>query len=172
MENRIKSARLAAGLTQDEMSKRFGIPLATIKRWDSGVSIPPEWAARLLLEKLEEEKKSLVRCKEEKGKQPRRSGYFPFFFFCLLSAITSRPPIIYPFRPYSICIYYITLYRHKRMIFAFTRRLSRFAVDVLMFILSAHTSRGTPLLRYSKSSLSSVVKFAICRNRSSSGTVN
>lgn len=68
MENRIKSARLAAGLTQDEMSKRFGIPLATIKRWDSGVSIPPEWAARLLLEKLEEEKKSLVRCREEKGK--------------------------------------------------------------------------------------------------------
>ncbi len=68
MENRIKSARIAAGLTQDEMSKRFGIPLATIKRWDSGVSIPPEWAARLLLEKLEEEKKSLVRCKEEKGK--------------------------------------------------------------------------------------------------------
>ena len=68
MENRIKSARRAAGLTQDEMSKRFGIPLATIKRWDSGVSIPPEWAARLLLEKLEEEKKSLVRCKEEKGK--------------------------------------------------------------------------------------------------------
>lgn len=68
MENRIKSARLAAGLTQDEMSKRFGIPLATIKRWDSGVSTPPEWAARLLLEKLEEEKKSLVRRKEEKGK--------------------------------------------------------------------------------------------------------
>ena len=68
MENRIKSARLAAGLTQDEMSKRFGIPLATIKRWDSSVSIPPEWAARLLLEKLEEEKKSLVRCREEKGK--------------------------------------------------------------------------------------------------------
>ena len=68
MENRIKSARIAAGLTQSEMSKRFGIPLATIKRWDSGVSIPPEWAARLLLEKLEEEKKSLVRCKEEKGK--------------------------------------------------------------------------------------------------------
>lgn len=76
------------------------------------------------------------------------------------------------FRPYSICIYYITLYGHKRMIFAFTRRLSRFAVDVLMFIRSAHTSRGTPLLRYSKSSISSVVKFAICRNRSSSGTVN
>lgn len=68
MENRIKSARLAAGLTQEEMSKRFGIPLSTIKRWDSGVSIPPEWAARLILEKLEEEKESLVRFKEEKGK--------------------------------------------------------------------------------------------------------
>ena len=30
--------------------------------------MPPEWAARLLLEKLEEEKESLVRCKEGKGK--------------------------------------------------------------------------------------------------------
>lgn len=36
MENRIKSARIAAGLTQSEMSKRFEIPLDTIKKWDSG----------------------------------------------------------------------------------------------------------------------------------------
>lgn len=54
MENKVKSARLAAGLTQDEMSKRFEIPLSTIKKWDSGVSTPPEWAAKLLLEKLKE----------------------------------------------------------------------------------------------------------------------
>lgn len=56
MENRIKSARLAAGLTQGEMSKRFGIPLDTIKKWDSDAYKPPEWAARLLLEKLAEGK--------------------------------------------------------------------------------------------------------------------
>ncbi|CCY10337.1 dNA-binding helix-turn-helix protein [Clostridium sp. CAG:81] len=56
MENRIKSARIAAGLTQSEMSKRFEIPLDTIKKWDSGAYKPPEWAAKLLLEKLQEVK--------------------------------------------------------------------------------------------------------------------
>lgn len=56
MENRIKSARIAAGLTQSEMSKRFEIPLDTIKKWDSGTYKPPEWAAKLLLEKLQEVK--------------------------------------------------------------------------------------------------------------------
>ena len=58
------------------------------------------------------------------------------------------------------------------MIFAFTRRLIRFAVDVLMFIFSAHVSNGIPLLRYSNRALSSGVKLASCRKRSSSGTVN
>ena len=57
MENRIKSARLAAGLTQSEMSKRFEIPLDTIKKWDSGAYNPPEWAAKLLLDKLQEVKR-------------------------------------------------------------------------------------------------------------------
>lgn len=56
MENRIKTARLAARLTQEEMSNRFEIPLATIKRWDSGVSVPPKWAVKLILEKLEKVK--------------------------------------------------------------------------------------------------------------------
>lgn len=54
MGNSIKSARQQAGLTQEEMSKRFGIPLSTIKKWDSGVSAPPGWAARLLLAELRE----------------------------------------------------------------------------------------------------------------------
>ena len=56
MENRIKSARIAAGLTQSEMSKRFEIPLDTIKKWDSGACKPPEWAATLLVERLQEAK--------------------------------------------------------------------------------------------------------------------
>ena len=68
VENRIKSARISAGLSQKEMSDRFGIPIDTIRNWDCGRRMPPEWAARLLLEKLEEEKESLVRCKGGKGK--------------------------------------------------------------------------------------------------------
>lgn len=59
MENRIKSARIAAGLTQSEMSERFEIPLDTIKKWDAGAYKPPEWAAKLLLEKLQDVKNTI-----------------------------------------------------------------------------------------------------------------
>ena len=34
-ENKIKTARLAAGMTQAEMSEKYGIPADTIKSWDS-----------------------------------------------------------------------------------------------------------------------------------------
>lgn len=54
-ENKIKTARLAAGMTQAEMSEKYGIPLNTIKAWDCGRSYPQEWAEILLLEKLQEE---------------------------------------------------------------------------------------------------------------------
>lgn len=54
-ENKIKSARLAAGMTQAEMSEKYGIPIDTIKAWDCGRSYPQEWAETLLLEKLQEE---------------------------------------------------------------------------------------------------------------------
>lgn len=54
-ENKIKTARLAAGMTQAEMSEKYGIPIDTIKAWDCGRSYPQEWAETLLLEKLQEE---------------------------------------------------------------------------------------------------------------------
>lgn len=60
-ENKIKSARLAAGMTQAEMSEKYGIPADTIKSWDRGKAYPPLWVETLLLDKLREE--SLVRKK-------------------------------------------------------------------------------------------------------------
>lgn len=50
---RIKDARLAAGLTQKAMSDKLGIPIRTIQDWEHGLRTPPEWAARLITEKLE-----------------------------------------------------------------------------------------------------------------------
>lgn len=50
---KIKEYRQAAGLTQEEFSKLFEIPLDTVKNWDSGRRNPPEWAGKLIIEKLE-----------------------------------------------------------------------------------------------------------------------
>ena len=60
-ENKIKSARLAAGMTQAEMSEKYGIPADTIKSWDRGKAYPPLWVESLILDKLREE--NLVRKK-------------------------------------------------------------------------------------------------------------
>jgi DNA-binding transcriptional regulator YiaG len=51
--NDFKAARRAAGLTQAEMSERLGIPARTIQDWEAGARRPPEWAKKLVLEKLE-----------------------------------------------------------------------------------------------------------------------
>ena len=48
----IKEARKAAGLTQQGMSDLLGIPKRTLENWDSGKRTPPEWAERLIVEKL------------------------------------------------------------------------------------------------------------------------
>lgn len=50
--NAIKEARLRAGLTQQQMSDRLGIPKRTIENWEGGQRSCPEWAERLILEKL------------------------------------------------------------------------------------------------------------------------
>ena len=67
MELKIKSARRAAGLTQEEMSKKYEIPLSTIKKWDAGISSPPKWAEKLLVEKLKEEVNMLSEKKRKKS---------------------------------------------------------------------------------------------------------
>lgn len=55
-ENKIKSARLSAGMTQAEMSEKYSIPIDTIKAWDCGRSYPQEWVEKLLLDKMQVEK--------------------------------------------------------------------------------------------------------------------
>lgn len=56
MESKIKEARKAAGLTQQAMSEKLNIPKRTIENWESGVNSCPEWAEKLIVEKLEEMK--------------------------------------------------------------------------------------------------------------------
>lgn len=51
-ETDIRSARIAAGLTQQAMSDLLGIPKRTIERWDAGHNRCPDWAAKLIVEKL------------------------------------------------------------------------------------------------------------------------
>lgn len=48
----IKEARIAAGLTQKQMSDLFSIPLRTIESWEAEVRKPPEYVERLIVEKL------------------------------------------------------------------------------------------------------------------------
>ena len=50
--NKIKEARLAAGLTQKSMSEKTGIPMRTIGDWETGHRRPSDWAELLVIEKL------------------------------------------------------------------------------------------------------------------------
>lgn len=53
MESKIKEARKAASLTQEGMSKLFGIPKRTIESWEMGERKPAKYVEALLVEKLE-----------------------------------------------------------------------------------------------------------------------
>ena len=55
--NRIKEARIAAGLSQRRMAEMMGIPRRTIENWESGVNTPPEYVERLVVQELERLKK-------------------------------------------------------------------------------------------------------------------
>lgn len=57
----IKEARLAAGLTQQQMSDLLEIPKRTIEEWERGSRNPPSYVEKLIVEKL----KSLVIIQEE-----------------------------------------------------------------------------------------------------------
>ncbi|MCM1219822.1 MAG: hypothetical protein NC548_35575 [Lachnospiraceae bacterium] len=48
----IKDYRIAAGLTQEEFSEQFEIPIDTVKNWDSRRREPPVWAKKMIIEKL------------------------------------------------------------------------------------------------------------------------
>lgn len=55
--NKIKEARIAAGLTQKEVCARLNIPPRTLQDWEAGRRNPPVWVEALVLEKIEGEKK-------------------------------------------------------------------------------------------------------------------
>ncbi len=52
----LRSARKAAGLTQQALSDTTGIPKRTIEDWERGISSPPEWCQRLVLAEIERQK--------------------------------------------------------------------------------------------------------------------
>lgn len=48
----IREARKKAGMTQLQISDKLGIPLRTIKDWESGTHNPPKYVEDLVIEKL------------------------------------------------------------------------------------------------------------------------
>ena len=51
--NKIKQARLKAGLTQKELCDRYDIPVRTLQGWEGGSRKPPEYVLNLLLRCIE-----------------------------------------------------------------------------------------------------------------------
>ncbi len=49
----IKESRTKAGLTQQKMSDKLGIPKRTIEDWEGGRRKPPAWAEKLVKKELE-----------------------------------------------------------------------------------------------------------------------
>lgn len=52
MENKIKDARLRAGLSRPDMHRAMGIPVRTIENWEGGQRECPKWAERLIIAEL------------------------------------------------------------------------------------------------------------------------
>lgn len=52
MSEKIKEARKAAGLTQQQMSDEMGIPKRTIENWEAGSRSCPEWTEKLVVAEL------------------------------------------------------------------------------------------------------------------------
>lgn len=50
--NKLKQARLSAGLTQQKMSEKLNIPCRTIQDWEADKHLPPEWAEALIVKEL------------------------------------------------------------------------------------------------------------------------
>jgi DNA-binding transcriptional regulator YiaG len=48
----IKEARIAANLTQRQLSDLLEIPLRTVENWEGGKSNPPAYVKKLVIEKL------------------------------------------------------------------------------------------------------------------------
>lgn len=53
----IKEARKSAGLTQQAITDKIGIPRRTLQDWEAGRRSCPEWCERLIVEKILQLKK-------------------------------------------------------------------------------------------------------------------
>jgi putative transcriptional regulator len=56
----LKRLRSRFGMTQDEFSRRFGIPRGTLRDWEQGVS-SPDASARVLLRVIAREPEAVLR---------------------------------------------------------------------------------------------------------------
>ena len=52
----IKHARIAVGMTQQELSDKFGIPKRSIENWEGGVNKCPDYVESMIIERLEFDK--------------------------------------------------------------------------------------------------------------------
>jgi len=52
---RIKQARLKAGLSKKELSEKYRIPLRSIQQWEEGSRKPPEYVANILIRCIKED---------------------------------------------------------------------------------------------------------------------
>lgn len=48
IDKKIKKIRQISGLTQEEFSKKYNIPLSTLKAWELGERVPPAYVVELL----------------------------------------------------------------------------------------------------------------------------
>ena len=52
--DKLKAARKAAGMTQQQMADRMLIPFRTIQQWEGGQRKPPPYVQRFVLNELEQ----------------------------------------------------------------------------------------------------------------------
>lgn len=57
-ENRIKQARIEAGLSIKELAELLGAPYRTVQNWNLGERKPPEWLERLIVKEIYSHRKS------------------------------------------------------------------------------------------------------------------
>lgn len=54
----VKEIRKRTGLTQENFSKEYGIPIGTLHHWEAGDRKPPEYVLRLLGRCVESDQKA------------------------------------------------------------------------------------------------------------------
>lgn len=65
IENNFRYWRKRCHLTQNELSRMLGIPLSTIKSWESGASSPPQYIERMFISELKRIERRMKRESEE-----------------------------------------------------------------------------------------------------------